>query len=301
MGTSSHNKFILQELIFSIGYILCFIAALAFLIQRNFLYALIFVTLHGCLTLTYIFIRHGQRGEDDLTLFPEHFPAADDFNPEHFGNDNALVTQLRQEKDDLSYNNELLTRQLTDLTQQNETLTSLLREAELKTVEALDPSVAASILPPDEQVTEVDIISLSQQIVEDMQPLCSRAGIRLDLSTSSPSLFYPADPRYISLMIRNIIDNSIKYMQQNGNLVITISNAGSNLFVAFKDNGRGLPAEEMPNIFDLNFQGSNRISGNGLGLAQVKAIVEHYHGSIYAHSANGMGIYIQLPIHSQIG
>ncbi len=301
MGTSSHNKFILQELIFSIGYILCFIAALAFLIQRNFLYALIFVTLHGCLTLTYIFIRHGQRGDDDQSLFPDYFPTSDDFNPEHFGNDNTLVTQLRQEKDELSYNNELLTRQLADLTQQNETLTSLLKEAELKTVEALDPSVAASILPPDEQVTEVDIISLSQQIVTDMQPLCLQAGIRLDLSTSSPSLFYPADSRYISLMIRNIIDNSIKYMQQNGNLVITISNAGSNLFVAFKDNGRGLPAEEMPNIFDLNFQGSNRISGNGLGLAQVKAIVEHYHGSIYAHSANGMGIYIQLPIHSQIG
>lgn len=301
MGTSSHNKFILQELIFSIGYILCFIAALAFLIQRNFLYALIFVTLHGCLTLTYIFIRHGQRGDDDQSLFPDYFPTSDDFNPEHFGNDNTLVTQLRQEKDELSYNNELLTRQLAELTQQNETLTSLLKEAELKTVEALDPSVAASILPPDEQVTEVDIISLSQQIVTDMQPLCLQAGIRLDLSTSSPSLFYPADPRYISLMIRNIIDNSIKYMQQNGNLVITISNAGSNLFVAFKDNGRGLPAEEMPNIFDLNFQGSNRISGNGLGLAQVKAIVEHYHGSIYAHSANGMGIYIQLPIHSQIG
>lgn len=301
MGTSSHNKFILQELIFSIGYILCFIAALAFLIQRNFLYALIFVTLHGCLTLTYIFIRHGQRGDDDQSLFPDYFPTSDDFNPEHFGNDNTLVTQLRQEKDELSYNNELLTRQLADLTQQNETLTSLLKEAELKTVEALDPSVAASILPPDEQVTEVDIISLSQQILTDMQPLCLQAGIRLDLSTSSPSLFYPADSRYISLMIRNIIDNSIKYMQQNGNLVITISNAGSNLFVAFKDNGRGLPAEEMPNIFDLNFQGSNRISGNGLGLAQVKAIVEHYHGSIYAHSANGMGIYIQLPIHSQIG
>lgn len=48
---------------------------------------------------------------------------------------------------------------------------------------------------------------------------------------------------------------------------------------------------------ELNFQGSNRLSGNGLGLAQARAIVEYYGGTIYAKSTQGggMGIYIQLP------
>ena len=50
-------------------------------------------------------------------------------------------------------------------------------------------------------------------------------------------------------------------------------------------------------MFELNYQGSNMISGTGLGLAQAKAIVEHYGGTIYARSpkGTGMGIYIQFP------
>ena len=64
-----------------------------------------------------------------------------------------------------------------------------------------------------------------------------------------------------------------------------------------KDNGAGLSASETEHIFELNFQGTNRISGNGLGLAQARAIVEYYGGMIYARSSvgSGMGIYIHLP------
>lgn len=70
-----------------------------------------------------------------------------------------------------------------------------------------------------------------------------------------------------------------------------------------KDNGAGLPAQETTHIFELNYQGSNRISGNGLGLAQAKAIVEYYGGTIYAKSSAGCGmaIYIQLPAANHTG
>ncbi len=297
---SKRSKNILQELIFLAGYFLCFFAALAFLMKQNYLYSIIFVTLHGCLSLLFVFIIHRQREDEEWDDSDDELPPPKSFSPELIGNNSTLVSQLRQEKEDLLYNNETLTNQITELKEQNESLCNLLKEAQMQTAQAMDPAVAASILPPDEQSAEVDLISLTNQIIDDMQPLCARVGIRLELSTSSDSLFYQADSRYISLMIRNIIDNSIKYMLQNGNLVITISNTGNQIFIAFKDNGRGLAQEEMPKIFDLNFQGSNRVSGNGLGLAQVRAIVEHYHGSIYARSANGMGIYIQLPLETTL-
>ncbi len=98
-------------------------------------------------------------------------------------------------------------------------------------------------------------------------------------------------------MFRNIIDNSIKYMQTEGSLVITISAIEDDIFIVLKDTGKGLDESETKHIFELNYQGSNRISGNGLGLTQAKAIVEHYGGTIYARSpaGSGMGIYIQLP------
>ena len=59
-----------------------------------------------------------------------------------------------------------------------------------------------------------------------------------------------------------------------------------------------LNEEETTHIFELNFQGSNRVSGNGLGLTQSKMIVEAFGSTIYAKSSpeNGMAIYIQLPV-----
>lgn len=296
MDKSKPKKSPFQDVFLPAGSLLCLLAAVVNLLQKNYLYSLIFVILQGCLTLLLILMRHEQRVNEDLDLPSDAPPSPTGFSLEMMNRDAAMVSELRQQKEDLVYQNETLNRQIEAMNEQNEKLLQLLTEAELKTVASLDPEVASSILPSNEQVVELDLIALARSIVEDMQPLCGAAGIRLELSTSSPSLPYQADRRYMTLMLRNIIDNSIKYMQQNGNLVITISNAGSNLFFAFKDNGRGLSQEEMPNIFDLNFQGSNRVSGNGLGLAQVKAIVEHYHGTIYAHCANGMGIYIQLPI-----
>ena len=86
-------------------------------------------------------------------------------------------------------------------------------------------------------------------------------------------------------------------MNRLGSLTITISNIGSDIFIVLKDTGEGLTESETRHIFELNYQGSNRISGNGLGLAQAKAIVDYYGGTIYAKSNvnQGMAIYIQLP------
>ena len=81
-------------------------------------------------------------------------------------------------------------------------------------------------------------------------------------------------------------------------MIITISLLGDDIFLILKDTGNGLSEEETTHVFELNFQGSNRVSGNGLGLTQTKMIVEAFGGTIYAKSSpgNGMAIYIQLPV-----
>ncbi len=293
------DKISILEFFLLLASFLCFIGALAFLLQRSFLLSLGFIILHGFLTpINLLLSRKGLTIKEVTSPSEELVPKPAKSTMELIEHDNSLISKLRKEKDQLSYENEQLSGELDKSSNQVNTLTQLLAEAELKSVEALDPRLAASILPREEYVEDLDLIALSQRIVNQMQATCAAAGVRLELSTSSTAINYQADKRYISLMIRNIIDNSIKYMKRNGTLVITISNVGANIFIAFKDDGLGLPEKELPNIFDLNFQGSNRVSGNGLGLAQVKAIVEHYDGTIYAHSSNGMGIYIHLPVNS---
>lgn len=164
------------------------------------------------------------------------------------------------------------------------------------------PDTYWSLLPPidpksDSQDT-VNIIQTAKDTIREFLPFSSEAGIQLQVSAAADTLFVKADAQRIRILFRNIIDNSIKYMKQAGNVVITISAIGDDIFIVLKDSGKGLPEAETPHIFEMNYQGSNRVSGNGLGLTQAKAIVESYGGTIYAKSTTGkgMGIYIQIPV-----
>ncbi len=158
-----------------------------------------------------------------------------------------------------------------------------------------------ALLPPalgnEEGRETVNIIDVAQTAKEELIGDAMAVNMNINISSATDTLLVKADPNRLIVLFRNIIDNSIKYMKKAGSLVITISTIGDDIFIVLKDTGEGLPEEETKHIFELNFQGSNRISGNGLGLAQAKAIVEYYGGTIYARSTQGkgMGIYIQLP------
>lgn len=164
---------------------------------------------------------------------------------------------------------------------------------ESEAYEALLPPI-----DPDEAPNEtIDILGIAQDTIHELSSFASEAQIKILLSAPENALLVRANKGRLRILFRNIIDNSIKYMQRSGTLIITISNIGDDIFIVLKDNGNGLSERETKHIFELNYQGSNRISGNGLGLTQAKAIVDYYGGSIYAKSmpGRGMGIYIQLP------
>ena len=167
--------------------------------------------------------------------------------------------------------------------------------------ENAEKNMAMSILPEGmkqrEELSTINIVDVAKSVVDELHVAALRAGLRVQVSSGEESIYVRADESLLRVLFRNIVDNSIKYMNRQGMLVITLSTIGDDLFVVLKDNGEGLAAEETGHIFELNYQGSNRISGNGLGLAQAKAVVEYYGGNIYAKSTQGggMGIYIQLP------
>lgn len=143
----------------------------------------------------------------------------------------------------------------------------------------------------------INIIDIAKQAVAQLNDFANKSGILINISSSTDRIIIKADPDSILILFRNIIDNSIKYMNCQGSLVITISNIDTDIFIVLKDSGNGLSTPETEHIFELNYQGSNRVSGNGLGLTQSKAIVNSYGGTIYARSdvGKGMGIYIQIP------
>ncbi len=158
-------------------------------------------------------------------------------------------------------------------------------------------SVLPQYLPERSESTTVNIIDVAKSVAKEFHDDAAKAGLSIQISSGEENLLVRGDQNLLRILFRNIVDNSIKYMNRHGSLIITISSIGDDIFVVCKDTGEGLSSDETEHIFELNYQGSNRISGNGLGLFQAKAIVSFYGGTIYAksHPGSGMGIYIQIP------
>jgi signal transduction histidine kinase len=201
------------------------------------------------------------------------------------------------ENEELKREVELMRSNISEMEKEKATYEEKMKESESQAFEA----AVQGLLPPltegrDDRAT-VNIIAVAKQACDELMDSARSAGLILNVSSQGDTLLVRADPNRIITLFRNIIDNSIKYMKRAGSLVITISTIGDDIFIVLKDTGEGLNEDETKHIFELNFQGSNRISGNGLGLAQARAIVESYGGTIYAKSTEGkgMGIYIQLP------
>lgn len=207
------------------------------------------------------------------------------------------LIEIAREKETLSVENEELRKNLDKL---NSEKADLVREAEEREKADSEKSVSEGLLPPvDEEYANstVNIIELAKRAVSELSEDARKASLHVTVQSVEDTLLVKADPNRLVVLFRNIIDNSIKYMNKAGSLVITISTINDDIFIVLKDTGEGLAEDETRHIFELNYQGSNRLSGNGLGLTQAKAIVEYYGGTIYAKSTQGrgMGIYIQLP------
>ena len=286
------------EVLLLVVLFLGYVGTIAFFLLNLRTYFFLFFLFYSCISVVFLLVSHAKmtgvslrQTEQDVPRLEEEIQMISKYTQE--------LSSLKQEQEKWLEEKEQLRADCASLKEKNTELSS-----SLELLQSQSPDVQAEnlndLLPPEEKPTELNIISTVSAVIEEMLPYSRKAGIQLLLSSASDTLMVRADASYLRILFRNIIDNSIKYMRRNGNLVITISNIGDDLFIVLKDNGEGLPSSETAHIFELNYQGSNRVSGNGLGLTQAKAIVEYYGGTIYAKSTsgNGMGIYIQLPENS---
>ena len=130
--------------------------------------------------------------------------------------------------------------------------------------------------------------------------------IGMDLESKNIDLIYNneitedtriiADPEQLRRVISNIIGNSVKYMDKpKGTIRITILDNNDSIEVDLEDDGRGIAAKDLPNIFE-RFYRSDKVrtsgSGYGLGLAICKEIIESHSGTIHAERSPSGGLSI---------
>ena len=136
------------------------------------------------------------------------------------------------------------------------------------------------------------------QLVSDLMPvIAAEAGTRVDVRVEVPANLPPAqaDPRLLSQAFLNLALNACQAMPDGGRLRIAARTKPSRLLeIEFEDTGIGIPAEDLPRIFDLYF--TRRSQGSGIGLSLVFRTVQLHDGDIEVQSIPGRGTTFKLQL-----
>ena len=101
-------------------------------------------------------------------------------------------------------------------------------------------------------------------------------------------------------ILRNLLDNALKYTQTGGVVVSIDSGSDTHLEISISDSGRGIPADQLKQIFDPLYRPDTTVSGNGLGLAIVKKWAEAMGGNIDVKSTVSLGSTFTLTLPAPI-
>ncbi|WP_426275848.1 sensor histidine kinase [Chryseobacterium sp. S-02] len=139
------------------------------------------------------------------------------------------------------------------------------------------------------------LLPFIQEIVEIVKQKNENLSIEINIDSDVSVI---ADEFHFSNIIYNILDNSIKYCDIHPIISISSFKDSKGLYLKFKDNGIGIPAKNIPHIFDkfyrVNTNKSDEVNGFGLGLFYVKKIVQQHNWKISVENNSDKGITITL-------
>jgi len=137
------------------------------------------------------------------------------------------------------------------------------------------------------QVQSVDLVDLAQEVVESLKPRASEQNINLFMEKSTESAVAEIDLERIRQVMYNLLDNALKHTDPGGKVKLSINADDAGVTIQVKDNGRGIPSDKLPYVFDSFFQVEPQAPGAGLGLTVVKELVEAHGGTVSVESEVG--------------
>jgi signal transduction histidine kinase len=136
----------------------------------------------------------------------------------------------------------------------------------------------------------VDPSTLLTDSLQTLRPLVDEKGIALDLQIETPLPKVMADPDRIQQTLSNLVGNAIKFSPAGSKIVVVARRDADGVVISVVDNGKGIAPEQLPRVFDRNWQSSRTDrQGAGLGLAISKGIVEAHGGRIWIESRQSEG------------
>jgi PAS domain S-box-containing protein len=146
----------------------------------------------------------------------------------------------------------------------------------------------------------LDVLALLRDMAELFQKSDHKHTIRVDAPAGLPLV--QMDGERIRQVLENLISNALKFSPAGGEILLRAGAEGNEIEISVTDPGIGIPAEEIPRIFQKFYRverpGMPRFPGTGLGLAMVREIVQKHGGRVWAESEPGRGstFHFTLPV-----
>jgi two-component system phosphate regulon sensor histidine kinase PhoR len=135
-------------------------------------------------------------------------------------------------------------------------------------------------------------------IMRDWEKKFSAKKLQAELDASDDLPSVQADEARLQEAIYNLIDNAVKYSPAGGQITVRASRADGRLSLSVSDNGAGIPARDLPRIFERFYRADKarhrELGGTGLGLSIVKHIAQLHGGQVEAESELGRGTTVQV-------
>ena len=133
--------------------------------------------------------------------------------------------------------------------------------------------------------------SLVEPPVERLRPQAERAQLSLEMRIAEDLPEVVADAERVKQVVTNLVHNAIKFTLPKGHVTVSADAKGGDVLIAVSDTGVGIPAEDVPRVFERFYKADRARSGGGtgLGLAIARHVVEAHGGKIWVESVEGQG------------
>jgi len=172
----------------------------------------------------------------------------------------------------------------------------------------VDKALNLSLFEQGKFLYEKVDFNLNQEILTVIKTLkvsFDSNNVSMDYTSDGSNFWINADKTHIINVVHNLIENAIKYSNENPEIKITLAEKANQLELTISDKGQGIPAEFHDKIFDKFFRvpqgNTHNTKGHGLGLSYVKEVLDKHNASIRLKSKNETGttFIINIPKSSQ--
>ncbi len=141
-----------------------------------------------------------------------------------------------------------------------------------------------------------DLADIAATAADSLAGRFEAAGITAERRLATAEIH--GDPRWLHQIITNLLTNALKFTPAGGRVTIQAGPAGAQAMLTVTDTGTGIPADELPRIFDRFWRGrqASRTSGSGIGLAVAAELTRAHGGQLSASSQPGQGTRMTLTL-----